>query len=831
MITTTLLFESLSDLESKLDLLTQERGQSTLIQLFSTQSPEQVLDYSRRLREHFSSAIVIGQSLIAKSERVSAGTLALVTRFDSVALNASAQVYTGQPASDGSALLSSLNVKANTQAMISFMTLTPEGDYPLFKNFHKLSHLPAISGGLAQKTAFGEWVMLNEQILTQACVAVALNSDDLHAWTQSFAEWHPVGRAYRVTESNGRAIVSLDYRPVYEVYKENLADGHPLSFEQLASFPLYLSGDVYQQNILHPMRINDSGSIDFDGDWQVGDEVRFAYNHPSLTVDKVRQGADSLAVHRPESLFIYNCVSRLAFIDAAQELQPFAHLNEVNGVYCMGELFKTDNRQEILHHRMTYLALREGGEDTLLHELPSIQEKESGSLSLLFTLIRKSIADLNANNAQMEHRLHKQTKRMVDNYRFDSRTGLLNRQAMKERLAHLDLNDCILTLKLNNFHQVNDMYGYRVGDQLLKELSQHFSEKLESLMGEEASQRLFSIGIGEWAVIFDMKDSGSERIHMRFSHFADEIEHINFEPNGLPEVDYLSVALSGGFARKVDFPEEHGSDILLKAIEARRTAMRDNRHICDAREAIQQDDLRKEQLSWLSCVSRAVLEQNIVTFSQPIFHAQSREVASQECLVRIIEDDQVIPPGRFLPIVEGSHLYNRLSRHMIRSTIEYMAKREECFSINLSPQDLMSDRTLSVLELAISKMNDPSRLGLEVLESAQIKDYGRMIEVCDHFKKLGTKIMVDDFGSGYSNIDEIIRLNPDIIKLDGSLVQNLDKDAKQRRITEQLIRLCHVFEAKTVAEFVHNQQVCEIVEDMGVDYLQGYYLAEPSRLF
>ncbi|MBJ6977344.1 EAL domain-containing protein, partial [Vibrio cholerae] len=91
-------------------------------------------------------------------------------------------------------------------------------------------------------------------------------------------------------------------------------------------------------------------------------------------------------------------------------------------------------------------------------------------------------------------------------------------------------------------------------------------------------------------------------------------------------------------------------------------------------------------------------------------------------------------------------------RHMIRSTLHYMRDKKGDFSINLSPQDLLSDKTLMLLEHEISQLNDPTRIGLEVLESEQIKDYGRMIEVCSHFRKLGARIIVDDFGSGYSNI-------------------------------------------------------------------------------
>ena len=136
-----------------------------------------------------------------------------------------------------------------------------------------------------------------------------------------------------------------------------------------------------------------------------------------------------------------------------------------------------------------------------------------------------------------------------------------------------------------------------------------------------------------------------------------------------------------------------------------------------------------------------------------------------------------------------------------------------------------------LLEHAITQLNDPRRIGLEVLESEQIKDYGRMIEVCSHFRNLGARIIVDDFGSGYSNIDEILKLEPEVIKLDGSMIRYIDKDQKQRKIASQLVRLCQVFNAKTVAEFVHNKEVCDIAQDMGVDYLLGYYLGEPTRLF
>ncbi|WP_447062448.1 EAL domain-containing protein [Vibrio alginolyticus] len=529
-----------------------------------------------------------------------------------------------------------------------------------------------------------------------------------------------------------------------------------------------------------------------------------------------------------EVVMIFNCASRLDFIDSSDEVQAFKDIATTFGSYCMGELHGGIGQPEILHHSLTYLAMREGDEVQTLN-LP--KSPVSSSISPLFSLIRNAIGDLNHMNAHMGYQLDRQTRKLQESYRRDSRTGLQNRVALQERLSNIDLDEHLLTLKLLNFSHINEKYGYRVGDQLLKDLSMHFTNRLRKRFGMPTALQLYSIGVGEWAFIFKA-DQSSETIKQHFTRFADAVEQTNFEPIGLREIDYLSISLCGGLVSRRDFPSASVDELLLKGIEARRSGVRSNTHICNAKDIEVSEDVRKEQLGWLSCVSRAILKQNIITYSQPIVHAGSHKLASQECLVRILEaDGTVIAPGRFLPIISDTHLYTRLSRHMIHSTLHYMRDKQGDFSINLSPQDLLSDKTLMLLEHEISQLNDPRRIGLEVLESEQIKDYGRMIEVCSHFRSLGARIIVDDFGSGYSNIDEILKLEPEVIKLDGSLIRDIDKDLKQRKIASQLVRLCQVFNAETVAEFVHNQEVCTIAQDMGVDYLQGYYLGEPTRLF
>lgn len=830
-----ILAQDLSQLQAEVLSYSPDPNANHLIQIFSTQSPELVVEYSRLMKQRFPHSTILGQSTshcIKDGSIINLGTLVVITELAETRLTSCLVQYTGNAQQDGEELIEHLNVSEETKAVICFAEqvndqdtlLFGSQDYEVFGAFNELTFELPVAGGLSQPNLFGRWVLWNDQIHRQACVAVALHNPKLQVWRGCYAEWNPIGRKFRVSSAKNGALYELDGIPVQQIYDRYLADGNPVPFEQLYDFPL-MKGEASQQKVQMPVRQLDDGAIEFDTQWRVGDEVRFCYNHPSLTEEQVRVGARQLDVNKPESLFIYNCSSRLEFVDGFDEISPFASVAKVSGVYCLGELYRDVNHQTIMHHSLTYLAMREHEVATQIDTIQ--QDRFQHQMSPLFSLIRNAIADVDDMQENMEHELLVQAHRLTESYRHDRRTGLPNRSVLKERLASIKTNEHLLTIKLASFSQVNEKYGYKVGDQLLGDLSQYFKEQLWQRFGGDSE--LYSIGVGEWAAVFSSHHTGLYIRHL-FTELVDEIEHVNFEPFGLPELDCLSVSICGGLVSRRDFPQARVEELLIKSIEARRHGMKNNRHMCNAKLLEKEEENRQEQLNWLSSVSRAVLNHKVVAYSQPIFAAHSHKKVSEECLVRIQEGNQIIPPGKFLPIIEGTHIYTRLSRQMLTSVFELMSHREGSFSINLSPQDLMSDKTLYLLESALQKMVNPARVGIEVLETEQIKDYSRMREVCNHFKQLGAKIVVDDFGSGYSNIDEIIKLEPDTIKLDGSIIRNIDKDRRQRQIAMQLVQLCHVFEAKTVAEFVHNEQVCRVAEDLGVDYLQGFYLAEPSPL-
>ncbi|WP_165312589.1 bifunctional diguanylate cyclase/phosphodiesterase [Vibrio ziniensis] len=827
MFTSSLLITSEQSVKSALDENAVANDGVNLIQLFSNQSPDDVVNIANQLMAMYPNAHILGMSssnVIHQGTIHHNATLLIFTQFQNVSLSSTVVNYTDQLLVDCSKIARRLNLQRDSKAIICFADRMEFTRRERITQFSQFSSVP-IFGGASCTTDNGRWVLRGNQYYENALVAVALHGETLHITSDSYTEWNPIGRMFRVTKAQGRDLQSLDGESVHAIYDRYLGEWQSVPIELLRHFPL-IKGDIRQQDIYLPLTLTADGIL-MNRELQVGDEVRFCFDHPLLTLGQVQIGADRLQKFQPDQIFVYNCLSRLEFMDENTELLPLQNVANAYGTYCAGEMTRTGEHQQVLHHSMTYLALREG--ELQVAYQPSTRELDGDNvIAPLFCLIRNALADVDRMNHNLEQKIQSQAAMLTASYRVDKRTGLANREVLRERLSSMSNDDHLLTLKLTNFSRINEKYGYQVGDQLLQDLSDNFLTYMHQRL--EGRSTLYAIGVGEWACVFS-SEFNSNYIHQQFSTFVEQLENFNFEPYGLPEVDYLSVSLCAGFVSRRDFPDLGKDELLLRAIEARRVAQTQNRHFYCASDMQAREQVRQEQLSWLSCVSRAVLGNNVQVFAQPIVKAKTHEISSYECLVRIEDDGEIILPGRFLPIIEGTHLYSRLSRQMISRTFELMRSRSESFSINLSPQDFMSDRTLRHLEEAILQLADPTRVGLEVLETEQIKDYGHMIEVCNHFRSLGASIIVDDFGCGYSNIDEIVKLEPQIIKLDGSLIRNIDKDVKQRKIAQQLVRLCQVLDAKTVAEFVHNEEVCRISEDMGIDYLQGFYLGQPSRLY
>ncbi len=817
--------QNIAQLQHEFNLKSVKSDACHLIQIFSSQSCEEVKVYHDLLIQYYPNAEIIGVSVIHSNINAviySQSTVISISSFESSQITIASVCQNASVVTVGNQLWQSLSISDTSKSVIAFAS--QDSHSSLFDAFSNSSICVPISGGIAVDAGHDAWVLLNGQFYHDHIVAVALHGDNLQVWRKAFIEWNPIGRCFRITSSQGQVVKSINSILAYDFYCQYLSDSKSISLDKIKMFPLISKED--NSVIINSVEsITDEGYLVFALNVAPGDQVRFAYNHPSLTQEQVNQAIIELAEKKPESIFIYNCESRIENSSESTELQGFSYIAPCQGMYSNGEFFRS-RKQKILHHSLTYLALSESNDSNRADiNLPAVFKENN--LTPLFSLVKNSIKDLDSLILEMEQKVSEQSIRLLETYRTDRITGLANHSVLKERLSNMSCDNYHLVLfKLTNLSQVNEKYGYRVGDNFLRDITTYMVSDLSNKLGVEIT--LYSIGTAEWGAVF-LSDQPGDILRENITRFIFGIEHKNFELHD-GYIDYLTVTMSGGVISRRDFTDISVEDLILKATESRRIAMSRNKSVCNAYDLTANELSSQSQLEWITSVNEAIKSQDVLVYGQPIFCAETNRQVSTECLVRIRKDGQIIAPGQFLPAVEGTHIYTRLSRKMISRTFDLMRNNDLYFSINLSPQDLMSDTTLELLNRSILSLDKPARVGLEILETEQIRNYQHILDVCNHFRSLGARIIVDDFGSGYSNIDEIMKLEPQIIKLDGSIIKNIHENKRQRIIAEHMVRLSHSLDAKVVAEFVHNAEVCNIAKAIGVDYLQGYFLAEPMSL-
>lgn len=226
-------------------------------------------------------------------------------------------------------------------------------------------------------------------------------------------------------------------------------------------------------------------------------------------------------------------------------------------------------------------------------------------------------------------------------------------------------------------------------------------------------------------------------------------------------------------------------------------------------------------------------EGSFVSFFQPIINNKTGEIEKYESLIRLIDkNDNIISPFQFLNIAKKTGYYSEITELVIENSFKALKHTDKEITINLSSSDIESKYVRRQLHKLITKKEHIGRITFELLEDEEVKDFELVKDFILQSKLEGkVKIAIDDFGSGYSNYERLLEFQPDILKIDGSLIKNIVTDNYSRHVVESIIVFAKKQKIKTIAEFVINEEVLKTIKDLGIDYSQGYYLGEPQRLF
>lgn len=224
-------------------------------------------------------------------------------------------------------------------------------------------------------------------------------------------------------------------------------------------------------------------------------------------------------------------------------------------------------------------------------------------------------------------------------------------------------------------------------------------------------------------------------------------------------------------------------------------------------------------------VSQAIRNRQIIPYFQPIW---TKDKFHYECLARI-ENFEDISPTVFIKEIKRINKYSTFTKIMIEKSFTYFKDLEICFSINISFGDIQDLETMMFLEKQIIKFNVGHRLTVEIIEE-EVDNFEQVIDFIKKMRLLKVKIAIDDFGSGYSNFYNIISLKPDIVKIDGSLIREIQTCTCSMIVVENIVEMCALLEIKTVAEYVSNEEIYFIAQKIGIDFFQGFYIGEPAKI-
>jgi len=398
----------------------------------------------------------------------------------------------------------------------------------------------------------------------------------------------------------------------------------------------------------------------------------------------------------------------------------------------------------------------------------------------------------------------------------DSLTGLYNRYYLRIFLEKNRIDTYqILMLDIDYFKKVNDTYGHKAGDIVLV----GFADILKEYTRQE--DVIFRYGGEEFLLFVKIQDDKTlaKKVAQRIK---ESVEKEIF----LYETQSIKTTVSIGIN---EYPQRFKTitQAIKYADEMLYIAKREGRNCI----ITQKDTYKEEKKLSIEDIKGAFEQNRVICYYQAIFNAQSREIEKYEALVRIIKNDgTVIPPYFFLEQIFGTTLYTELTHVVIETVFKKIEEAGVKISMNLNFSDIMDNKIFETIIEAIEKNREYAPLlTIELLEYELPENIDKVKERIEQICAYGTKISLDDFGSGYANYEIFKYLPIDVLKIDGSLIKDIADSQISLKIVKSIILLANELNIEIVAEFVHSKEVLDVVSKLDIGYLQGFYLAEPSQ--
>ena len=424
-------------------------------------------------------------------------------------------------------------------------------------------------------------------------------------------------------------------------------------------------------------------------------------------------------------------------------------------------------------------------------------------------------------------------RQMVYLESHDTLTGFLHRQefeiyleAALESARDQGLEHVLLYLDLWEFKLINDCFGHVAGDELLRRVA----EQLQARVDQRGV--LGRVGGDDFCLLLESHSPLEAQAVAR--GLQRSFRDFRFNWGGQQFEVGLNIGLVAITASSESVTQ------MFKAADAAcylaRQSGRNRVHAYVLDDAAVAE--RHGRLHWVQRIRRSLAEDRFCLYHQEIRSLKGTGRGLREILVRMVDDSgDHLAPGGFIPIAEHHDLASLIDRWVVRHSLSLLEQNGEWVlgggrvSINLSGQSLgdevFREDILAYLE---TSSVDSNRIFFEITETTAVANLSRALHFIDAVKDMGCRFILDDFGSGFSSFAYLRNLPVDFLKIDGEFVRSMESDPIRRAMVTSINQVAQVMGIETIAEWVETEATYDMLRELGVDYVQGYWLHRPEPL-
>lgn len=408
---------------------------------------------------------------------------------------------------------------------------------------------------------------------------------------------------------------------------------------------------------------------------------------------------------------------------------------------------------------------------------------------------------------------HDTLTNLYNRHYFDTELNRLAETADTQGVVH-----SLLYLDLDHFKVINDTQGHHQGDIILKEVAGTIS----SIKRE--TDVFCRVGGDEFALLLPRTDRHEAReigneicalLQQGHYQFGDRI---------------FKISCSIG-ATEINGEQTEPEMYLQQADIALYVAKRRGRNLVHVFEkADKETEDFQNSVQWVHVLQEAISKDQLILHFQPVVDADTREVHYFEALVRLEIDDKLIFPGEFIPAIERVEDINLLDHQVISKAMSMISLHPvlKKVAINLSAQAFSDERLLPLVEEKLAQYGvHPQQIIFEVTESASLTNLGATQDMIRALMELGCEFSIDDFGTGFSTFSYLKQLPANSVKVDGSFVKDMKDNPIDKALVKSICEVSRALDKTTVAEFVEDEATAIELQDLGVDFLQGYHISKP----